>query len=42
VRRTDYQFLTSPEAHALLHQEGIIVIDYRQLQQFWSRTGAPG
>jgi predicted glycoside hydrolase/deacetylase ChbG (UPF0249 family) len=42
VRRTDYQFLTSPEAHALLQQEGIIVIDYRPLRQVWSRTGAPG
>ena len=26
----------------LLQREGIIVIDYRPLQQAWSRTGAPG
>jgi chitin disaccharide deacetylase len=42
VRRTDYEFLISPQARALLQQEGIIVIDYRPLQQAWSRTGAPG
>jgi chitin disaccharide deacetylase len=42
VRRTDYEFLISPQARALLQQEGIIVIDYRPLQQVWSRTGAPG
>jgi hypothetical protein len=41
VRRTDYEFLASPEAHTLLRQEGIIVIDYRPLQQAWSRTGVP-
>jgi predicted glycoside hydrolase/deacetylase ChbG (UPF0249 family) len=41
VRRTDYEFLTSPEAHTLLRQEGIIVIDYRPLQQAWPRTGVP-
>ena len=42
VRRTDYEFLISPQARALLQREGIIVIDYRPLQQVWSRTGAPG
>jgi hypothetical protein len=42
VRRTDYEFLISPQARALLQQEGIIVIDYRPLQQVWSWTGAPG
>jgi predicted glycoside hydrolase/deacetylase ChbG (UPF0249 family) len=41
VRRTDYEFLTSPEAHELLQREGIVVIDYRTIQQAWSRTGAP-
>lgn len=35
VRRTDYDFLTSPEARALLQQEGIVVIDYRSVQQAW-------
>ncbi|MFB9676526.1 polysaccharide deacetylase family protein [Streptosporangium vulgare] len=41
VRRTDYEFLTSPEARELLRREGIVVIDYRTVQQAWSRTGAP-
>ncbi|MEU0571249.1 hypothetical protein ABZ297_38445 [Nonomuraea sp. NPDC005983] len=44
VRRTGYAFLTSPEARELLRQEGIVVIDYRSIQQAWShrfrRTGA--
>jgi predicted glycoside hydrolase/deacetylase ChbG (UPF0249 family) len=39
VRRTDYEFLTAPEARQLLQQEGIVVIDYRPLQQAWSQTG---
>ncbi|MEU4540005.1 polysaccharide deacetylase family protein [Streptosporangium sp. NPDC023825] len=39
VRRTDYEFLTSPEARELLRREGIVVIDYRALQQAWARTG---
>jgi len=38
VRRTDYEFLTSPQARELLQQEGIVVIDYRPLQQVWSQT----
>jgi len=41
VRRTDYEFLTSPGARELLRQERIIVIDYRTLQQAWSQTTAP-
>jgi predicted glycoside hydrolase/deacetylase ChbG (UPF0249 family) len=28
VRQTDYDFLTSAEAHELVRQEGITVIDY--------------
>jgi predicted glycoside hydrolase/deacetylase ChbG (UPF0249 family) len=40
VRRTDYEFLTSREARELLQQEGIVVIDYRAVQQAWSQTGA--
>ncbi|MEY9968023.1 putative glycoside hydrolase/deacetylase ChbG (UPF0249 family) [Streptacidiphilus sp. MAP12-16] len=38
VRRTDYEFLTSRQARELLQQEGIVVIDYRALQQAWSRA----
>jgi hypothetical protein len=36
VRRTDYEFLTSPQARELLQQERIVVIDYRTIQQAWS------
>ena len=39
VRRTDYEFLTSPEARELVRQEGITVIDYRPIQQAWSQPG---
>jgi chitin disaccharide deacetylase len=35
VRRTDYEFLTSPEAREILQQEAIMVIDYRTIQQAW-------
>ena len=38
VRRTDYEFLTSPQARELLRQEGVLVTDYRTVQQVWSRT----
>jgi predicted glycoside hydrolase/deacetylase ChbG (UPF0249 family) len=41
VRQTDYEFLTSPEARELLQQEGIVVIDYRTIQQAWSQVGPP-
>ncbi|MFD9220516.1 hypothetical protein ACFWDI_11020 [Streptomyces sp. NPDC060064] len=44
VRRTDYEFLTSPEAGELLQQEGIVVTDYRTVQQKWrqpARRAAP-
>lgn len=35
VRRSDYEFLTSPQAHELLRQEQITVIDYRTIQPVW-------
>jgi chitin disaccharide deacetylase len=38
VRQTDYAFLTSPEARDILVEEGIVVIDYRVIQQAWSRS----
>jgi predicted glycoside hydrolase/deacetylase ChbG (UPF0249 family) len=38
VRRTDYEFLTSPQARELLQRERIVVIDYRTIQRAWSRT----
>jgi hypothetical protein len=40
VRRTDYEFLTSPQASAVLRDERIVVIDYRTIQRAWS--GSPG
>jgi predicted glycoside hydrolase/deacetylase ChbG (UPF0249 family) len=39
VRRTDYEFLTSPEARELVRQEGIVLTDYRTVQQVWTRSG---
>lgn len=35
VRRTDHEFLTSPEARELLRREGIVVIDHRTVQRAW-------
>jgi hypothetical protein len=42
VRKTDYEFLTSPQAHAVLRDERITVISYRHIQQAWSRAEKPG
>ena len=38
VRRTDYEFLTSPQASAILSAEHITVIGYQSIQRAWSRT----
>jgi hypothetical protein len=38
VRRTDHEFLTSRQARALLREEGIIVIEYRPLQEVWNQS----
>jgi predicted glycoside hydrolase/deacetylase ChbG (UPF0249 family) len=38
VRRTDYDFLISPQTRQTLEQEKIVVIDYRDLQRRWSET----
>ncbi|MFP3985981.1 polysaccharide deacetylase family protein [Streptomyces sp. E11-3] len=40
VRRTDYEFLISPQAREALRQEGITVIDYSALQRKWAQPGA--
>lgn len=40
VRSTDYAFLTSSAARELLQREGIVVIDYRAVQQAWAEAGA--
>ncbi|MFF4618423.1 ChbG/HpnK family deacetylase [Nonomuraea jabiensis] len=42
VRRTDYEFLTSPEAREILRSEGIVALDYRVLQEVWVKRGWPG
>lgn len=36
VRRTDYEFLVSPEARDLVRDEGIAVVDYRAVQEVWA------
>ncbi|MQA82772.1 MAG: ChbG/HpnK family deacetylase [Streptosporangiales bacterium] len=36
VRRTDYEFLTSPEAREIVRQEEIDVVDYRTVQRVWT------
>ncbi|MFC5152234.1 polysaccharide deacetylase family protein [Streptomyces amakusaensis] len=41
VRRTDYEFLTSPQAREVLQREDIAVIDYRAIQRVWSTSLSP-
>ncbi|MFD7831441.1 polysaccharide deacetylase family protein [Kitasatospora sp. NPDC059803] len=41
VRRSDYEFLTSPEARGLLAEHDVTVLDYRPLQRVW-RQAPPG
>ena len=36
IRRADFDFFTSPEARDLLDAEGIVLLDYRPLQEVWS------
>ncbi len=36
VRKTDFDFLISQEAHDILEEEGIVLLDYRALQKVWS------
>ncbi|MGW6463965.1 polysaccharide deacetylase family protein [Streptomyces rubiginosohelvolus] len=40
VRRTDYEFLTSPLTREVLQQEDIHVIDYRAIQHVWSQSAS--
>jgi chitin disaccharide deacetylase len=40
VRRTDCEFLISPEVGDLVQQEGIVVIDYKSVQQAWRQASA--
>lgn len=36
IRRADFDFFVSPEARDLLDEEGIVLLDYRSLQEVWS------
>ncbi|WP_432485501.1 ChbG/HpnK family deacetylase [Kineococcus esterisolvens] len=40
VRRSGHDFLLSPRAREVLEEEGIVVLDYRPLQEAWSAAGA--
>lgn len=35
VRQTDFDFLMSPQAHATILEEGIILLNYKPLQTIW-------
>jgi predicted glycoside hydrolase/deacetylase ChbG (UPF0249 family) len=35
TRRADYEFVVAPEARAILAEQGIRLISYRELQPFW-------
>lgn len=37
VRKADFDFLVSQDAHDLLEAEGIVVLDYRALQKIWAQ-----
>ncbi len=37
VRKADFDFLISPEARAIIEEEGIIIVDYRALQRLATR-----
>ncbi|MFF7360092.1 ChbG/HpnK family deacetylase [Streptomyces sp. NPDC008125] len=42
VRRTDYEFLVSPEARQALAEEGIRLVDYAEVRRVWLEGAAPG
>ena len=35
IRQTDYDFLTSQKAKDIVKEEGIVLLDYRALQDVW-------
>jgi hypothetical protein len=35
ARQTDFDFLTSQQARDVVREEGIILLDYRALQEVW-------
>ena len=40
-RVADFEFLVSPEARETVEAEGIILVDYRELQAIWCRDHGP-
>jgi chitin disaccharide deacetylase len=38
VRQTDFDFVVSQEARAILQAEGIILVDYRAVQALWNEV----
>jgi predicted glycoside hydrolase/deacetylase ChbG (UPF0249 family) len=36
VRKTDFDFFTSPEAKTLVAEAGIVLVDYREVQRLWA------
>ncbi len=38
IRQTDFEFLTSQQAKDVVEEEGIILLDYRTLQEVWRKT----
>ena len=40
VRRTDFEFLISPQAQAVIREEGIILIGYVPLQAAWQHSAS--
>ena len=37
VRQADYDFFTSPEAQTIIEEEGIILLNYKPLQELWRK-----
>ncbi len=37
VRQTDFEFVMSPEAQAIVQEEGIMLVDYKAIQAIWNR-----
>lgn len=38
IRQTDFDFLTSQQAEDVVQEEGIILLDYRMLQEVWRNS----
>ena len=36
VRKSDFDFLMSPEARAIIDETGIVLIDYQEIQKLWA------